>query len=209
MPALMTALTAPLQRGARSSLRRPLTSSVIAGLLLLGGCGGDDKKTATNRPFQPATTPAPAATATVPAGTVTTPGGAPRKATVRDARQAVDADRYADAVKALPALTRTEQLAVRRRIANRIARRARAALRRGNRSLVQTLLVQARRYPATDLTRQVRAQLRAAEARLAKADRERLLQRQEAARERRQRARAERAAEEARRAQRRRTTTTP
>ncbi|HUR85106.1 MAG TPA: hypothetical protein VMY78_07165 [Solirubrobacteraceae bacterium] len=207
----MTALTAPLQRGARAPRRRPLTSSMIAGLLLLGGCGGDDEKTATNRPFQPATTPASTATATaaVPAGTVTTPSGTPRKATVRDARQAVDADRYADAVKALPALSKTEQLAVRRRIANRIARRARAALRRGNRSLVQTLLVQARRYPATDLTRQVRAQFRAAEARLAKADRERLLKRQEAARERRQRARAERAAEEARRAQRRRTTTTP
>ena len=211
MIALMPVRTAQRQPGPVGPRRRPLTVAAIAGLLLFAGCGGDDDEKPEDRPFQPATTPATNTVPVVPAGTVTTESGAPRKATVRDAREAVDEDRYGEAARVLPALSKTEQLAVRRRIANRIARRARAALRAGNRSLVATLLEQAKGYPSTNLTKQVRADFRAAEARLAKTDREKLLDRQEASRERRQRARAKRAADAARKAAERqqRTQTTP
>lgn len=192
-------------------------------MIILAGCGGDDEPDQVDRPFRPDTTgitvtnpAATTATAPVitPGGTVTTDAGPARRATIRDAFAAVDDDRYDEALRTFPSLTRAQRGDVRASIANRIARRARAALRHGDRSLTQSLLAQGRRFPTTRLVRTARAEYRAAERRLADAQRERLLNRQRLNRERRQRARAERAARRAREAQRRqeqqqRTTTTP
>ncbi len=198
--------------GPSVSRRRPLTAALLASMILLVSCGGDDEKKAEERPFSPDTTgvtsPTPATTSNepviTPKGTVTSRTTAARPATIRDAREAVDDDNYAAAERTFPALSRAERSDVRTRIANRIARRARAALRRGDRALTVSLLTAGRRYPTTKLARTVRAELRAAEKRLADARRDRLLKAQERARERRQRARAERAARQAREAQRRR-----
>jgi hypothetical protein len=195
----MTAATAHNEDPTGPPWRSRTAAVLVACAVALGACGGDDDK-ADERPFRPATVPS-AATTTVPAGSVATPAGTTRKATIRDARKAVDADRYAEAEKTFSALTSAERTAVRTRIANRLARRARAAVRAGNRGLVDSLLAQVRRYPATRLTRSVRAEYRTAVAKADKRDRDRLLLRQRQARERRQRARAERAAEQAREAQ--------
>jgi hypothetical protein len=195
----MSLPTAQLEPNARPR-RRPLAATLFACAALLGACGADDDKKAVDRPFRPATTPAPAAPA-LPAGTVTTASGGPRKATVADARKAVDSDRYVQAEQTLAALSAADRKAIRVRIANRMARRAGAALRRGNASRVESLLAQMRAYPATGLTRRVRGDYRAAVADVAERDRERLLSRKQQARQRRIKARAERAAKEARKAQ--------
>jgi hypothetical protein len=184
----------------RAVRARATTASVLASLALIGGCGGDETTTADGGPFRPVTV---APTTTVAPGTVTSATQPPRRATVRDARRAVDAGRFAEAERMLSALSAAERRAIRVRIANRLARGARAALRAGDRARVESLLAQARRFPATRLTRTVRADLRRAEARAAARDRDRRLDRQQAARERRGRARARRAAERARRAQQR------
>jgi hypothetical protein len=190
---------------AAGRLVRPAAASFLTCAALLAGCGGDDDdKAKVDRPFKPATVPSTVATA--PAGTVTTEQGAPRKATIEDARRAVSEDRYADAERMFPALTVNERQLVEVRIANRLGRRARSALAEGNRSSVLQLLAQAKKYPATDITRSVAARLKTAE-RKANEDREkRLLARQQANRERRQRARAKRAADQARKANQQKTT---
>lgn len=189
---------------AAGRLVRPAAASFLTCVALLAGCGGDDDKAEVQRPFKPATVPS--TVATVPAGTVTTANGTPRKATIEDAREAVSEDRYAEAERMFPALTVNERQRVKVRIANRLGRRARNALADGNRSVVESLLAQARKYPATDITRSVRARLKTAEKRAAEDRQERLLARQTAARERRQRARAKRAADQAREANRQKTT---
>lgn len=178
---------------------RPAAASLLACLALLAGCGGDDEQAEVQRPFKPAVVPS--TVATVPAGTVTTDKGAPRKATIEDARRAVAEDRYADAERMFASLTAGERRLVEVRIANRLGRRARTALTAGNRSVVQSLLAQAKAYPATDLTRSVAARLKSAETKADSRRQARLLARQTAARERRQRARAKRAADQARKAQ--------
>jgi hypothetical protein len=63
---------------------------------------------------------------------------------------------------------------IRRRIANRIARRASAAVRSGDRGEAQALLDRADNYPPTALTRQARSNYRAALARAVKLSRLRL-----------------------------------
>lgn len=177
----------------------------MACAVLLAGCGGDDEKAVVERPFKPATVPS--TVATVAAGTVTTEeGGTPRKATLEDARKAIAEDRYADAERMSPALTVNERQLVKVSIANRLGRRARSALADGNTSSVVSLLAQASRYPATDITRSVRARLKTAETKADEARRDRLIARQTAIRERRQRARAKRAADQAREANRQKTT---
>jgi hypothetical protein len=180
-------------------------------VVILGGCGGgdDDKKQADTNPFVPATTSTPdttvskgkAATTTVPRGEVKTADGKTRKATFTDARKAVDSDQFAEAERVLPALRPAQRVVVRKRIANRLAREAREALRDGNRSLVLSLLGRAKKYPPTDLTRAVTAEYVAAEKALAARDRQEQFDRRDAARRRRAKAAAERAAEIARKAQ--------
>lgn len=188
-----------LNATAAGRLVRPAAASFLTCIALLAGCGGDDKKAEVQRPFKPAVVPSTVATA--PAGTVTTEeGGTARRATIEDARKAVSEDHYADAERTFPALTVNERQQIKVRIANRIGRRARNALADGNTSRVKSLLAQAKKYPATNITRSVNARLKAAETK-AEEDREaRLLARQTANRERRARARQQRAADAARKA---------
>jgi len=183
-----------------------LTASLLA-VVILGGCGGDDNKPqADTNPFAPATTtpaagPITTTTTTVPAGQVQTKAGTTRKATFTDARKAVDRDRFAEAERVLPALRPVQRVIVRKRIANRLAREAREALRKGDRARVQNMLSRAKRYPRTDLTRRVNAEYLAAEKALADRDRQELFDRRDAARRRRAKAAADRAAAIARKAQ--------
>jgi hypothetical protein len=132
---------------------------------------------------------------------VTTPDGTARKATIADARKAVDDDKYAAAEQTFPALTAAERKSVRERVANRLAKKAKAALKKGNASTAESALAQAKKYPETDLVEQVRDDYEAAVKAAASDRAQRLLDAQREARERRQRRRAQRAADLARKTQ--------
>jgi hypothetical protein len=181
--------------------RRPAAAALLTCAALLGACGGgDDGAKAVDRPFRPASTTTAAAAQPAP-GSVKTDDGTTRRATLADARAAVDADHYAVVERTLPALTAAERRTVRERVANRLARKAGAALQNGNGARVASMLAQAKDYPETNLVREVREDYEAAVKEAAKSRSERLLARQREHRERRQRARAERAAALARKTQ--------
>jgi multidrug efflux pump subunit AcrA (membrane-fusion protein) len=115
----------------------------------------------------------------------TTQAAAP---TLSDARSAADADDYVTAVAVATTLGPDAELAIRHRIANRIARRVLAAVQAGDRVRARTLLARAERFPATALTRQARSSYRAAKARAAERARTRRVaveQRSQAAAQRR------------------------
>jgi hypothetical protein len=172
---------------------RPALTALLACAALLGACGGDDgDKQADDRPFKPAV--APVQTAAQPApGTVSTADGATRKATLADARRAVDADRYAAALRTLPALSAGQRQAIRERVANRLAKKAAAALDRGNTGRVESMLAQAEDYPKTTLVEQVREDYEEAVKAATQRRNDLLLERQREHRERRQKSRAARA----------------
>jgi len=180
-------------------LARPAVAALLTSAALIAGCGGSDEKAVKERPFQPASVAS--TTPVAPAGTVTTPAGTPRPATVSDARKAIAGDRYADAERALPALSTTERATVRVGIAQRLAKRAREALKKGNTTLVKSLLVQADAYPDTAIADSVQARLKVTEKRTAEDRRRRLLERRAKTREDRLEAAAKRAEAEARAAQ--------
>ena len=77
-------------------------------------------------------------------------------ASIAAARNAVDAGRYRRALAAAQPLGTAIESEIRERIANRVARRALAALRDGSRVDARALLRQADRYPSTNLTRAAR-----------------------------------------------------
>jgi hypothetical protein len=83
------------------------------------------------------------------------------------ARRAVDDDDYASAVVIAGALTAAEARAIGRRIANRLARRALAAVRAGDRRRARAILIEARAYPRTSQVRFARARYKAAKRRAA------------------------------------------
>jgi micrococcal nuclease len=173
--------------------KRPWWQWVIGGLValvVLGAIFNDDSanKTATTTvTVTQAARPAQADTATTAAAADT----------LADARIAADAGDYAKADAIAVALGPDDEVAIRQRIADRIARRAVAALRAGDRGRAKTLLARAQRFPTTALTRQARSSYRAATARAAERARARRVaaeQRRQAAAERR---RAEQAAAQA------------
>jgi hypothetical protein len=184
-----------VQRSSPPARRRTLAQ--LTGLIVVGAlaaCGDDDKR-------QVATTPTP----TVPE--VTVPEVAPpppAQRTVKTARSAVDKDQYSTAAAIAPSLSRAERRTIDERIANRLARRIRAAVRVGNRSLAQSLLAQSARYPRTRLLRSVRSEYRRAETRASQRAVDRTARRRLQSLQRRQRAAARRAAEQAREAARKR-----
>ena len=149
---------------------------------------GEDEDQGADRQPAPRTATLPAAK---PVATATTAAPAPQS--IDDARAAVDAGEYRQAVTIARAIDESSVLQIRRRIANRIARRTLTALRAGDRPRAQTLLRQAARYPTTDLTRRARADYRAARARAA----QRAQARRDAAAQRRRDAAAQRAVEQA------------
>ena len=167
--------------------KRPWWQWVLGGLValfILGALfGEDDQQTADRQPAT--TTPAPRATTTATTASPTQ--------TIGDARAAVDAGDYREAVTIAREIGDASVPQIRRRIANRIARRALSALRVGDRRRAQRLLGQAERYPTTALTRRARADYRAARARAA----QRAQARRDAAAQRRRDAAARRAAEQA------------
>lgn len=176
---------------ARFGLKTAFAVLMLAAVLL-AGCGEDEEPTAGDA--APAvTTATTATTATTTTATATTP-----TQTIDDAQAAIDDDDYSQALAIAAVLTVAEANAVRRRISNRIARRAQFALRNGDRRRAQRLLRQADKYPATALTRQARTDYRAAKQRAA----ERARQRRLAAEQRRQERAAQRAAARERRQQR-------
>lgn len=133
----------------------------VVGLVILGAItGGDDKgpdKTAVKRN-------APARVAAEQRTTATTDEPVQ---TIDDARQAVDDDHYADAATIATAIDASAAASIRRRIANRLARRASVALRVGDHSGAKALLIEANDYPTTTQERQARASYKAATARAA------------------------------------------
>jgi hypothetical protein len=171
----------------RSQRRRPWWQWVLAGLLCLvvlsAIFGGGDDQPAGDRGD---------GTATVPFGASAAPPEPepvePAR-TIADARAAADAGRYEEAVEIATMLGGGATGAVRRRIANRIARRTLAAVAAGDTSRARFLLGQARRYPATARSRRARASYRAA--------RERVRLRRVAAQARRRQAERRAAAERA------------
>jgi hypothetical protein len=160
--------------------------AAIAALLILGALfGGDDKQeTATETKTATVLQPAP------PTETTTTAEAAQ---TITDARTAVDDDDYAHAVAVAAALGASEEEAIRRRIANRLGRRALSAVRFGDRSSAGALLRQAGGYPRTQQLTLARASYRAAKDRAAARAR---TQRLAAAQRRRARREAQAAAAE-------------
>lgn len=82
--------------------------------------------------------------------------------TMADAQEAVDNDQYARAIAIGAALGEADQ--VRGRIANRLARRARSALRGENRQRASRLLRQAATYAETQAVASAQSALRAAQA---------------------------------------------
>lgn len=135
------------------------TLGVLAALLLIalvapGDDGGEDRASTTTVTV---TVPAPPPTATT---TTTEPAR-----TIAAAQAAVDADDYPQALAIAAELGHDDT--IRRRISNRLARRALSAVRSGSRSRASSLLRQADGYPRTyDLTL-ARASYRAANARVA------------------------------------------
>jgi hypothetical protein len=128
------------------------------------------------------------ATTTVTVTQAARPAQADADETITDARTVADADDYAKAVAIAVKLGSDAELAIRHRIANRIARRALAAVQAGNRGRAKTLLARADRFPTTALTRQARSSYRAAKARAAERARARRVaaeQRRQAAAQRR------------------------
>jgi micrococcal nuclease len=91
----------------------------------------------------------------------------PPAETLTDARVAADDDDYAKAVAIAVTLGSDAEVAIRQRIANRIARHALAAVQAGDRGRAKTLLARAQRFPTTTLTRRARSSYRAAKARAA------------------------------------------
>jgi mRNA degradation ribonuclease J1/J2 len=132
--------------------RRPWWQWVIGAfvvLVILMAIFGD-----ANESNNQATTTVPVTQSARPAQTQTT---ATQNASLSEARKAVDGEDYAEALAIARALGPDEEDVIRRRIANRIARRANAALRAGDRGEARALLARAERYPTTALTRQVRS----------------------------------------------------
>jgi hypothetical protein len=172
--------------------KRPWWQWLIGGLVALvvvGALLGDEDKTSTSTVTvtQPAS---PAAAETV---AVAPEEPAEPQETIADARSAADSGDYARAVTIAAAIGPVQRAAIRRRIANRIARSARAAVRAGDRARASRLIARATRFPTTSLTRQARASYRAARARAA----QRVAARRLAAEQRRAAAAAKKAAAEA------------
>ena len=111
--------------------------------------------------------------------------------TIADANAAADAGDYAKAVEIATAIGQPDQ--IRRRIANRLADRALAAIGSGNRSRASSLLRQAGTYPTTYQLTRARASYRAAKERAA----QRAEAQRAAAAQRREAAAAAKAAQEA------------
>ena len=139
----------------------------IVALVILGALLGEDdsEQTATETKTVTVTQPPPT-TATTPSE----PGE-----TLANAREAVDDDDYTKALAIAAALGAAEEDAIRRRIANRIGRRALAAVRAGDRNSASSLLRRAGGYPRTQQLTQARASYRAAKARAAERARARRL----------------------------------
>ncbi len=104
--------------------------------------------------------------------TVTNAAAAPRSAhaperdlALADARSAADDGRYVAAVSLADGVSPAASAAIRRRIANRIARRALRSVGTGDLRGARARLRQADRFPTTELTRAARASYAAARAR--------------------------------------------
>ena len=126
---------------------------------VLTGCGSDDETSSSD-----AATTVATATETMGAETTETTATVPAQ-TLQDAQAAVDDDHYAAALAIAAAIGGTD--VVRRRIANRIARRILFAVSSGNRGRARFLLTSVRNYPSTTLTRQAATRVQAAEERAA------------------------------------------
>lgn len=107
------------------------------------------------------TVPPEAAVAATTTETTTTPAGPTRA----DAEDMVDDDLYAEALAAAALLGSNDERYIARRIANRLARRTMFALDSGDRSRARFLVLKARDYPSTSMSRQARAAYDDAQAR--------------------------------------------
>jgi len=134
--------------------------AVFVSLLLVGvaGCGGDDESSGD-------TTEATTSETTTSETTTTNTVPPEPTETLADARAAVDGGQYAEAITIATALGAAQTTAIRRIIANRIARQAVSAVRKGDRRAAKRFLAQADRYPTTSLTRQARVSYKAAKER--------------------------------------------
>jgi len=97
--------------------------------------------------------------------------------TIQDAQELVEDDDYDGALVIATALGVGAEETIRRRIANRIGRRASAAVRRGSRGTARSLLASSSDYPSTKAVVNARAQLRGSEQRAAARRRELVAQR--------------------------------
>lgn len=115
--------------------------------------------------------------------------------------RAVTEDDYATALSLVAASSAVDRSRVRRAVSRRLASRARAALRRNDRSAARRLLRQGRRYPRTDQYRTASRSLIAADGRAQQRAKEQRLARAQAKEARRLRAAARREANALRRAE--------
>jgi len=140
----------------------------IVGLLIIGAIAGDPDKDSDEQSAQQATT----SRGSNQAGGTDTTGVAEPPRTIADAREAVDDDDYTTAVAIATAIGANEAATIRKRIANRLARRSLAALRAGSRGRARTLLIEANDYPMTTQMTQARTSYKAAKARAAQRKRD-------------------------------------
>jgi len=127
---------------------------------LLGGCGSEER--ASGDPDRVAGTTATSIEG-LAAGTTARATPPPPAPTLADARAAVAGDNYSLAIAIATALGAAKADAIRRIVANRIARRAQDALSSGDRGAAGMLLrLAGRAYPTTQQVRRVRANYKAA-----------------------------------------------
>ena len=127
---------------------------------LLGGCGSEER--ASGDPDRVAGTTATRIEG-LAAGTTARATPPPPAPTLADARAAVAGDNYSLAIAIATALGAAKADAIRRIVANRIARRAQDALSSGDRGAAGMLLrLAGRAYPTTQQVRRVRANYKAA-----------------------------------------------
>jgi|GEM_PF-2939109 len=135
-------------------------AALLATGALLGGCGDVEQRASRDAGVTGGTTAR--SIEDLATATADTPPPQPAQ-TLADARAAVAGDNYSLAIAIATALGAAKADAIRRIVANRIARRAQDALSSGDRDAAGMLLRPAgRAYPTTQQVRRVRANYKAA-----------------------------------------------
>lgn len=180
-------LKRPGERPGKSVIGVVVALLFLLGIVIIPGSDDDAPADGSRAAEQRSTSTASTAADTGP--TISTGPTGPTQ-TIQDAQELVEDDDYDAALVIAAALGVGAEETLRRRIANRIGRRASAAVRRGSRGTARSLLDSSSDYPSTKAVVNARAQLRGSEqrarARRAAADEQRRRDRAAVAKRKRQ-----------------------